>query len=87
MNILLTFLLFAVYGIWEDLTPVCADDLPTILGFFKNDPKSRSVNIFLQRLDFDPNRITDLFDPPKLRPALACVRITARFETEKVVSI
>ena len=24
----------------------CADDLPAILGVFKNDPKSRSVNIF-----------------------------------------
>ena len=23
----------------------CADDSPTILGIFKNDPKSRSVNI------------------------------------------
>ena len=29
----------------EDTPTECADDLPTILGIFKNDPKSRSVNI------------------------------------------
>ena len=30
----------------ENTPTVCADDLPTILGNFKNDVKSRSVNIF-----------------------------------------
>ena len=38
-----------------------ADDLPTILGIFKNDPKSRSVNNSLQQLDFDPNSVQDFF--------------------------
>ena len=35
----------------------CADDLPTIPGFFTNHPKSRSVNNSLQRSDLDPNSI------------------------------
>ena len=52
----------------ENSPTVCADDLPTILGIVKNDPKSRSVNNSLQQLDFDPNSIKDLFDQPKLRP-------------------
>ena len=30
----------------ENTPTVCTDHLPTILGIFKNDPKSRSVNIF-----------------------------------------
>ena len=47
-----------------------ADDLPTILGFFKNDPKSISVNIFVQRLAFAPNSIKDFIYKPKLRPAM-----------------
>ena len=47
-----------------------ADDLPTILGIFKNDPKSRSVNIFFQRLDFAPNSIKDLIYHPKNRPGI-----------------
>ena len=41
--------------------------LLTIWDSFKNDPKSRSVNIF-QRLDFDPNRIKDFLSaktPPR----------------------
>ena len=29
----------------ENTPAVCADDLPTILGIFKHDPKPRSVNI------------------------------------------
>ena len=51
------------------ITPTgCADDLPTILGILKNDPKSRSVNNSLQQLIFYPNSIKDVFDQPKLRP-------------------
>ena len=42
-----------------------ADDLPTIWKIFKNDPKSRSVNNSLQRLNFDPS---NFFFLPKLRP-------------------
>ena len=45
-----------------------ADDLPTMLGIFKNAPKSRSVNLFVQQLDFDPNLIKIVIDQPKLRP-------------------
>ena len=33
------------FGGMENTPTAHADDLPTILGFFKNDPKSRSVNI------------------------------------------
>ena len=50
----------------EDTPAGRADDLPTILGIFKNDPKSRSVNIF-QQLNFDPNSIKNIYQP-KLRP-------------------
>ena len=52
----------------ENTPTVCADNLPTILGIFKNEPKSRSVNNSLQQLDFDPNSIKDVFCQPKLRP-------------------
>ena len=47
------FLIFAViwhlggFGCMGNTPTGCADDLPTILIIFKNDPKSRSVNIFL----------------------------------------
>ena len=40
----------ALFGRMESTPTGHADDLPTILGTFKNDPKSRSVNIF-QQLD------------------------------------
>ena len=43
-----------------------ADDLPTILSFFKSDPTSRSVNNSSQRLDFDLNNIYFLFYQAKL---------------------
>ena len=46
-----------------------ADDLPTVLRTFKNDPKLRSVNHFLERLDFGPNCIKDVFCQPKCCPA------------------
>ena len=46
----------------------CADDLPTILGNFKHDPKSRSVNSFPQQLYFDPTNIKNVVCQPKLRP-------------------
>ena len=52
----------------ENTSTVCADDLPTIWGIFKNNPKSRSVNICVQRLDFAPNCIKDYIYQPKLRP-------------------
>ena len=45
-----------------------ADDLPRILGIFRNYSKSRSVNIFVQQLDFTPNCIEDFIYQPKLRP-------------------
>ena len=45
------------FGSMEDIPTGFADDLPTILGIFKHDPKSRIVNISLQRLDFAPNSI------------------------------
>jgi len=38
----------------ENTPMVCADDSPSILGNLKSDPKSRSANSFLQRLDFYP---------------------------------
>ena len=44
-----------------------ADDLPTILGVFKNDPKSRSVNIFLAA-GFCPKLYKTIIYQPKLRP-------------------
>ena len=34
------------FGCMENTPTGPADDLPSIPGFFKNDPKSRSVNIF-----------------------------------------
>ena len=49
-------------------TPMgCADDLLRFFGIFTNDPESRSVNIFVERLDFDPNSIKDSFYQPKLQ--------------------
>ena len=44
----------------ENITAVCANDLPTILGFVQNCLKSRSV-IFSQQLNFDPNSIIAFF--------------------------
>lgn len=56
------------FGSFYNTPTVCADDLFTILGIFKRDPKSRSVNKFLQQLDFDPNNIKHFFNQPKPRP-------------------
>ena len=53
----------------ENTSPVCGGDLPPILGFVENDPKSRSVNNSLQQLDFDQNSMTDFFYRSQLRPA------------------
>ena len=53
----------------ENTPTGCGDDLLTILGIFKNDPKSRSVNIFVQLLDFLPNSLEKIICQPKLRPA------------------
>lgn len=47
-----------------------ADDLPTLLGIFKNEPKSRSVNIAIQRPDLDPNGTKTFLHQPKLRPVM-----------------
>ena len=66
----MTFIAFVDFcSIWhlrgfcnmENTLTVRADDLPSILGILKQDPKSRSVNDFLQQLDFDPNSITVIF--------------------------
>ena len=48
-------------GCMGNTPTACADNLPTILGFFKNDPKSRSVISFHRQPDFEPNTIQDLF--------------------------
>ena len=55
-------------GSMENTPMVRADDLPSILAIFKNNPNSRSVNKSLQQLDFDPNSIKDCVCQPKLRP-------------------
>ena len=47
----------------------CADDLSTILGLFKNDPKWRSVNNYLQRLDLCLNSRQGFFYQPQLSAA------------------
>ena len=50
-------------------TPIgCGSDLPSVLGLFKNDPKSRSVNNSFQRLDLDPNSIKYVSYQPKPLP-------------------
>ena len=43
------------FGRMENTPTGHADDLPTILGIFKNDPKSRSVNIFFSGWILPPN--------------------------------
>ena len=48
------------FGCVENTPKGCADDYPTILGIYKNDPNSRSVNNCLKQLDFDPNNRTYL---------------------------
>ena len=45
----------------ENTPTGCAVDLPTILGIYKNESKSRSVNISFQRLIFDPNSTKVVF--------------------------
>ena len=45
-----------------------ADDLHTILGIFKIDPKSRSVNIFSSGWILTQNSIKDFIYQPKRRP-------------------
>ena len=42
---------------------ICADDLHTILEKFKNDPKSRSANHFLQRLELGPKQHIFVYQP------------------------
>ena len=53
----------------ENTPLVCADELPSILGMVNKYPKSRSVNNFLQRLDFDPNSMKDVSLPAKAPPS------------------
>ena len=49
-------------------TPMgCANNLPAILGIPKNDPTSRSVNIF-SAAGFYPKQQICVFHQPKLRP-------------------
>ena len=43
------------FGSMEKSPMVCADDLPSVLGISKHDPKSGSANIFFKRLDLAPN--------------------------------
>ena len=45
----------------------CGSHLPTILGTFKNDLKSRSVNNCLECSDLDPHRGKNIFDKPEPR--------------------
>ena len=45
------------FGHMENMPKEGADDLLTILGIFKDDPKSRSVNNSLQRSNLSPNCI------------------------------
>ena len=47
---------FGRLGSVENIPTVCTDDLPTILGSFKNDPKSRSVNNGFQATGFGPKQ-------------------------------
>jgi hypothetical protein len=39
----------------------CGSHLPSILRTFKNQSKSRSVNMFFKCSDFDPNSRKDVF--------------------------
>ena len=55
----------------ENPPTVCADDLPTILGIFKNDPKSRSVNIFSSGWILTQNSINLFIYQPKRRPVVS----------------
>jgi hypothetical protein len=45
----------------------CGSHLPTILRTFENEPKSRSVNNFLECSDLDPNSRTKIFYQPERR--------------------
>ena len=45
----------------ENTPTGCADELPAILGTFKNDLKSRSVNNCVQWLDFYASNIKNVF--------------------------
>ena len=66
-------LIFAVYGIWEDLDAwkTVLRDMPMIclhfFGIFKNDPKSRSVNIF-SAADFCSKQYKKNYLPAKASP-------------------
>ena len=55
-------------GSMENTPTGCADDLPTILRNSKNEPKSRSVNIVIQWLNFDPNSSTKKKCSPATAP-------------------
>ena len=43
------------FGSMENTSPRRDSDVPKIIGFLKNVPKWRSVNICFQRLDLDPD--------------------------------
>jgi hypothetical protein len=57
------------FGSTQNTPTGCGSHLPSILRPFKNDPKSRSVNNFLECTDLDPNSRKDLFYQPELRLA------------------
>ena len=61
----------------ENTPAGCGSDLHTILGIFKNKPKSRSVSIFVQRLDFDPNSVYFML-PANAPPSTGCWHIYVR---------
>ena len=70
----LLLLICALYDIWEDLGTwrILLRDMPMIcLQFWESSKitQTREVSTFFQQLDFDPNRIKDLFYQSKLRPA------------------
>ena len=67
------------FGDMENTPTVCANDLPTFLRNFKNDPKSRSVNNVLQRLDFEPGSIHFFVYQPKLRPYMHVMFVRTSF--------
>ena len=62
----------------ENTPTGCADDLPTILGFFKKIPKIEKCQHSFQQMNFDPNRIKDFICQPKLRPVEVAVFVTAQ---------
>ena len=57
------------FGRMENTRRGCADDLHTILGIFKNDPKSRSVNIFFSGWILPQTVLKNTYLPAKAPPS------------------